>query len=114
MKRNSISYTALRDSEAKSSERFYQDLSAKTLKCIGRITSFEVESSTNILEIKSLMGINYNALAIIITNLKNSGYIKVFLNQNQNQNQNQNHVGPDDLNISLTKDGLNAILNNSK
>lgn len=110
MKRNSISYTALRDSEAKSSERFYQDLSAKTLKCIGRITSFEVESSTNILEIKSFMGINYNALAIIITNLKNSGYIKVFLNPNQNQN----NVGPDDLNISLTKDGLNAILNSSK
>jgi hypothetical protein len=111
MSRNSISYTALRDSEAKSSERFYQDLSAKTLKCIGRITSFDLESSTNILEIKSLMGINYNALAIIITNLKNSGYINIFIGPNAHRGEN-NNVGPDNLNINLTKDGLNAILNN--
>ncbi|MRT13171.1 hypothetical protein GJV07_12820 [Enterobacteriaceae bacterium RIT711] len=113
MKRNSISYTALRDSEAKSSERFYQDLSAKTLKCIGRITSFDLESSTNISEVKNYMGINYNALAIIITNLKNSGYIKLFLDSNSPQGEN-NNVGPDNLNIKLTKDGLNAILNNSQ
>ncbi|EBG6450403.1 hypothetical protein FI910_01860 [Salmonella enterica] len=113
MKKNSISYTALRDSEAKSSERFYQDLSAKTLKCIGRITSFDTESSTNILEIKSFMGINYNALAIIITNLKNSGYITLFLDSNDSLREKDN-VGPDDLNIKLTKEGLNAILNNSQ
>lgn len=113
MKKNSISYTALRDSEAKSSERFYQDLSAKTLKCIGRITSFDLESSTNISEVKSYMGINYNALAIIINNLKKSGYIKLFLDSNSPQGENKN-VGPDNLNIRLTKDGLNAILNYSR
>ncbi|WP_437410955.1 hypothetical protein [Serratia marcescens] len=113
MKRNSISYTALRDSEAKSSERFYQDLSTKTLKCIGRITSFDMESSTNISEIKNYMGINYNALAIIITNLKNSGYITLFLDHDNFQGE-KNNVGPDDLNIKLTKEGLNAILNNSQ
>ncbi|TSH80996.1 Rrf2 family transcriptional regulator [Pantoea sp. paga] len=112
MKRNSISYTALRDSEAKSTERFYHDLSTKTLKCIGRITSFDTGSSTNIAEIKSYMGINYNALAIIVSNLKKLGYITLFLDKNNSQEVNSG-VGPDHLNIKLTKEGLNAILNNT-
>jgi len=112
MKKN-ISYSALRDSEARSSVSFYQELSDKTLKYIGKITSHDLQMSTSISELKTLMGINYNALAMIVGNLKNSGYITMFLEHEKPAKAGESHVGPEDLRIKLTKEGLNAILKNS-
>ena len=108
-----MSYSALRDSKAKSTLDFYEELSNKALKCIGVLTSHDASSTTTIKQIKSIMGINYNALATIVKGLKKSGYISVSIINHEHVGDSDN-VGPDNLNIRLTREGRNAILKLTK
>lgn len=105
------SYSALRDSETKSTLDFYEELSYKTLKCIGILTSHNSKSTTSIRQVKSLMGVNYNALATIVKGLKKAEYISVSIDPTPRP---VNTVGPDNLNIKLTQEGLNEILKNAR
>ncbi|MFJ5854553.1 hypothetical protein ACIQCT_16700 [Enterobacter cancerogenus] len=113
MKKN-ISYSALRNSEVTSTANFYQELSTKTLKCIGSLTSHDIGAVTSVSDVKSFMGINYSALAKIINILKQSGYITLSINSDRPPHEIEyQNIGPEDLKIKLTKEGLNVILKNS-
>ena len=105
----SLSYSALRDSEARSTVNFFQELSMKVLKCIGILTSHNVLDTTTVFDVKSKMGINYNALANIISDLESKKYITLSIGDMGTED-----VGPESLLIKLTQDGLHEILKGTK
>ena len=107
MKRNTITYSALRASEQKTDTSFYEELSYKTLLTIGQMVDHNLSKNIKILNLKERMGINFAALAKIAINLKSQNYINLNLT---NTTANVDSVNPEDLIVSLTNDGLNLIL----
>lgn len=112
MKKNTMSYSTLRDSEAKTQVNFYNDLAIKTLRCIGMLTSYDLDKFTTISKTKSTMGINFNALAKIISALRSTEYVRLHIDDDLKNNKNR-EIGPDDLKIYLTNNGLRLILKDS-
>ncbi|MGL6410997.1 MULTISPECIES: hypothetical protein [Aeromonas] len=110
MKRNNI-YSSLRNSSSESAANFYQNLAEKTLKSVGLMTSYDLEKKVTIYDVKVRMGINYNALAKIVSLLESQNYVLLTIG---NSSEPSLEVSPNDLFVSLTKEGLNAILKDTK
>lgn len=110
MKRNNI-YSSLRNSSSESAANFYQNLADKTLKCVGLMTTYDLEKKVTIYDIKERMGINYNALAKIVSLLESQKYVFLTIGK---PSESSSELSPNDLCVSLTKEGLNAILKDTK
>lgn len=108
MKRNNI-YSSLRNSSSESAANFYQNLADKTLKCIGLMTAYDLTKEVTIFDIKERMGINYNALAKIVSLLESQNYVLLKLGK-----ASAHDLTPTNLCVSLTKEGVNAILKDTK
>jgi hypothetical protein len=109
MKKNTITFSALRASEQKSDVSFYDELSIKTLITIGELAEYKTDRPIGILDIKRKMGINFAALAKITNNLKSKNYIHFTLAPTVSE---PNQVTPNDVDVNLTSDGLNLIIKN--
>jgi hypothetical protein len=107
MRKSTVTYSALRASEHRTDVSFYEELAHKTLLTIGQLVDFSVDSEVSIYAIKQRMGINFAALAKIFDNLNSKRYISMQLSGAVNVG---GEIGPEDVVVSLTHDGLNEIL----
>ena len=107
MSKSTVTYSALRASEHRTDVSFYEELAHKILLTIGQLVDFSVERKVSIYAVKQRAGINFSALAKIFDNLKSKKYISIQLSEPADVRR---EIGPEDVVVSLTHDGLSEIL----
>lgn len=99
-------YTSLRDSESESASDFYNNLADKTLKCVGVLASYDLGNCASVSDIKDRMGINYGALAKMVSYLEHKKYVSLNIEDKSGVSE----ISPNHVCVKLTQEGLNAIL----
>lgn len=107
MRKSTVTYSALRASEHRTDVSFYEEMAHKILLTIGQLVDFSLNREVSIYAVKQRAGINFAALAKIFDNLKSKKYISMQLSGSANAGES---IGPEDVVVSLTHDGLSEIL----